>query len=98
MSSLDDISRSIGALEAEVEHDRRSREIIHQKLEGISRQVVEMSQLMANVHRDVSMMQPEVQHYADARRRLAGGIAVLTFLAGGLGAGISEAAKLLLHR
>ncbi len=91
---LHDTSFQIGQLQADMESARRSREVTHQKLEAITRQLEELAMLA----RDVSEMKPEVQHYADARRRIAGAMMVLTLLASVFGAGLSEAFKFFFHR
>lgn len=92
-TELHDISVAIGKLQAEIENARRSREVTHRQLEALSRQMEELGALA----RDVAMMKPEVQHYADARRRVAGAVTVLTLFAGGIGALMSELIKLVRH-
>lgn len=91
---LHDISYQIGQIKSEIENARRSREVTHTKLEAIERRFDELAGLALEVRR----MAPEVQHYADARRRLAGAVMVLTILAGGLGAGLQELLRFVLHR
>lgn len=88
-TELHALSVAIGRLEAETENARRSREVTHQRVNEIasgmqvlSRQLEELSM---SVRADLTAMRPEVQHYADARRRLAGGIAVLLALAAAAG-------------
>lgn len=98
MPTLDDVSRSIGALQAEVANASRSRELTHQKLEAISRQMEEFSQMLAGLSKDVSDMAPEVKHYADARRRVAGGLAVVMLGAGLIGAVVVDVLKHFLFR
>ncbi|WP_298374410.1 hypothetical protein [Azospirillum sp.] len=91
---LHDLSFEIGQIRAEVENARRSREVTHLRLDAIARQLEELALLA----RDVAAMKPEVQHYADARRKAAGAMAILTLLAGALGAGMSELLKLIMQR
>ncbi|WP_042443150.1 hypothetical protein [Azospirillum sp. B510] len=91
---LHEISFQIGQIQAEIENARRSREVTHLRLDAIQRQLEELALLA----RDVAAMKPEVAHYSDARRRAAGAMAVLTLLAGGIGAAMSEIIKLFLHR
>lgn len=100
MTALDDISLKIGRIEAEIENARRSREVTHQRIEkidkrfeGLSRQLEEL----AMVVRDVAAMKPEVQHYADTRRRFAGAAAVLVALGGVAGGLVGWLAGLPRH-
>lgn len=81
-AELHDLSLQIGRLLAEAENARRSREVMHQRMDALARQYDELS----GVLHDVAAMRPEVQHYAAARQRIAGAMALLTLIAGGIGA------------
>jgi hypothetical protein len=100
-TELHDISLAIGELRADAEHARRSREVTHQRVEelvrGMAALTLRLEELTSSVRADVAAMKPEVQHYADTRRRIAGGIAVLVALAGAAGGLVGWLAGLPKH-
>ena len=78
---LNQISLAIGALRADAEEAIRQREAICDELKAINRKL----EMLPDLGRRVAAMEPEVRAWADARRKAAGALFVLTACAGAFG-------------
>ena len=90
MTSIDEVSKSLGALEAGMEHIKSKVDDIYAKVDTTNGSLIVQEQKIKSAHKRLDVVQPMVEGHEDIKNKGIGIIAVLSIAFSALGAFIGK--------
>jgi chromosome segregation ATPase len=97
MSNIDEISRTLGAIQADIANIKEQLPSMSKKMDMITFSNIEQSQKIENTIRKLEEIEPIIEDYTRNRQRAFGALAVITGLAGLGGAFLNKIAGIFIN-
>lgn len=89
-NAIDELSRMIGQIQADVAHTRKSSDEINGKVDALTKTVAHQEFRLQESEKKIQKIQPEIEDYKKLKQRSIGAMAVLATIFGAVGSVVSK--------